>query len=242
MAGHGTKALVLEVGDGEMLWLTTNEAPLHPRAALIEGGLPRCPPGSSFKVGRCSLLPPQGPEIPFLGAQIWSPPAIEAAVPAMVVVENAEQILQSFQFTPERWVRKLKMAALLKDVRRILRLGKEIVGLGPGLTPMGDDFLGGALFGARLLAQTFGGWTWDNQELEEFLAWAKEQTTSLSGALLSDLAYGDGPEPLHELAKALFCENELGKAMVSAQELVKIGHTSGLAWLAGFCGVLSAGC
>jgi hypothetical protein len=89
-----------------------------------------------------------------------------------------------------------------------------LVGLGPGLTPLGDDVAIGYL-AARAL---FGGCS-DGVRLAEILA---ERTTSLSGTLLRLAARGCLPEAAHRLLE----EGD-------AAPLLSWGATSGSGLLAG---------
>ena len=109
-----------------------------------------------------------------------------------------------------------------------------LLGLGPGLTPSGDDFVGGALFARRLLAgasnEDGSGW---NAASAEIVSRARERTHPISVALLSDLVGGDGPAPLHDLAHTLATGIPAAATLDAARRLVKLGHSSGWDLLAG---------
>ena len=94
---------------------------------------------------------------------------------------------------------------------------EALIGLGPGLTPSGDDYLGGMLIALRLLArdgQADSLWRW----LQPRLA---ARTSALSAAHLAAAAAGEGHEALHE---ALYGD---------ATRLGMVGHCSGWDALAG---------
>jgi hypothetical protein len=125
-------------------------------------------------------------------------------------------------------------ACLERDLGSVVRRGREIVGLGPGLTPSGDDFLGGLLFTARSLQKIYPEkFPWTEEAISELLDWARTRTHPISHAILSDLARGHGPEPLHDLVTGLLGGTELDPVMKAVLRLADIGHSSGWDMLAG---------
>lgn len=110
-----------------------------------------------------------------------------------------------------------------------------LLGLGPGLTPAGDDFVGGLLFARRLLATA---------DVADAAAWrdtadavvraARERTHPISAALLGDLAAGESHAALHDLVAQLATGAD---PLDAARRLARIGHSSGWDILAGaLCG------
>jgi len=132
-------------------------------------------------------------------------------------------------------IRDLAQDCLRQDLSSVMRKGREMMGLGPGLTPSGDDFLGGLFFAAHWLHRTFPTAFPAAAETAELLEWAKNQTHPIGYAIFQDLVLGHGPEPLHELVRTLFQEREDSFSPVSAAlRLTRIGHSSGWDMLAGF--------
>jgi hypothetical protein len=115
-----------------------------------------------------------------------------------------------------------------------LKSGLRLVGLGPGLTPSGDDYLGGLLFTARYLRAAYP-WEfrWDRGLILNFLGRARPLTNCLSYTILADLANGHGPEPLHELVSSLLQGGLKPHSLSGLQRLIQIGHSSGWDMLAG---------
>lgn len=77
---------------------------------------------------------------------------------------------------------------------------EQLVGLGPGLTPAGDDYLGGVMVALHLLdrsAQAASLWRW----LEPRLA---QRSNPISAAHLAAAAAGETHEALHDCLSALF--------------------------------------
>jgi hypothetical protein len=103
-----------------------------------------------------------------------------------------------------------------------------LIGLGPGLTPSGDDLVGGILVALHALgeadrAMRLGAWA---------LALAETGTNRISLAHLRCAAAGEGAEALHLALAALGSPGTpgLGEAV---RRLAAIGHSSGLDALAG---------
>jgi hypothetical protein len=105
-----------------------------------------------------------------------------------------------------------------------------LLGLGPGLTPSGDDFVGGVLFARCVREPARAEWSLAAARLVER---ARARTHPISVALLEDLATGDGYEPLHDLVDALAGGDE-GSALRAVDRLGVLGHSSGWDMLTGF--------
>lgn len=110
-----------------------------------------------------------------------------------------------------------------------------LIGLGPGLTPSGDDFLGGVLvalstFGYSLQAKWLG---------REVLDCAGRRTNAISYAHLACAAGGEGSAALHEMLETLAAPGapELRDRL---RAIDAIGHTSGWDALAGATLALAA--
>ncbi|MDQ5849631.1 MAG: DUF2877 domain-containing protein [Pseudomonadota bacterium] len=108
---------------------------------------------------------------------------------------------------------------------------EQLVGLGPGLTPSGDDYLGGVLIALHHLArrpqaQTL--WRW----LEPRLA---QRTSAISAAHLAAAAAGQGHEALHGCLAVLFQKNNQWSPALDS--LSRVGHCSGWDALAGAAAV-----
>ncbi len=104
----------------------------------------------------------------------------------------------------------------------------SLLGLGPGLTPAGDDFLGGLLIALLLLGRDgLRAHLWRKLEPHTTV-----RTAAVSAAHLRAAAAGRGSAVLHEALHALLAGR--AGALPGALERVKrIGHTSGWDALAG---------
>jgi hypothetical protein len=121
-----------------------------------------------------------------------------------------------------------------RDMAHVVEAGRALVGLGPGLTPSGDDFLGGLFFVAYHLSVAYPGeFHWDPQPMNDLLNWARAQTNPISHTILRDHARGHGAEPLHDLVTAMLQGQEPDAILMHVQHLLEIGSTSGWDMLAG---------
>ena len=176
------------------------------------------------------------------GAQSWAPPA--PPVPA-------EPDVEGLRYAARARVPREGLGCLVLDAHNSLSghaqpaldalerwlvgnaledEAQTLIGLGPGLTPSGDDYLGGVLialhyFGRRPQAQ--GLWRW----LEPRLA----RTSAISGAHLAAAAAGEGHEALHRCLDALCTRAPDWIAVLAA--LDGVGHCSGWDSLAGVVAV-----
>ncbi len=121
-----------------------------------------------------------------------------------------------------------------RDTARLVEAAHRLVGLGPGLTPSGDDFLGGLLFAEHYLCAAYPeAWPPEVGLAGEVLDYARAQTNLISYTLLHDHARGQGTEPLHALMAGLLGGQELDALVMNARRLIEIGNTSGWDMLAG---------
>jgi Protein of unknown function (DUF2877) len=108
----------------------------------------------------------------------------------------------------------------------------QLIGLGPGLTPSGDDYLGGVLVALRWLgrgAQAESLWRWLGPRLPE-------RTSAISAAHLTAAASGQVHEALHEVLDNLSAWQP-PDLHPSLSRLDAVGHTSGWDALAGIVAV-----
>ena len=108
----------------------------------------------------------------------------------------------------------------------------QIAGLGGGLTPSGDDFLVGLLYGVFTTRSEDGVQVWADIVLKT----AVSRTTTLSGAWLRAAARGEAIAAWHELCQKLIMTDQTWKTPVL--KILDIGHSSGADALAGFTAVI----
>jgi len=131
------------------------------------------------------------------------------------------------------WLRASMTAADVGSVPSLV----GFIGLGPGLTPSGDDFIGGVLIALGSLGFS---------ELAEQLfttacAELSQNLNPISAAYLAAAAKGAGSERLHSLLGTVAGGG--GEMLLSALDAaVNTGHTSGWDTLAGVTTTLRAWC
>jgi hypothetical protein len=164
-----------------------------------------------------------GPVIGVLAALTPTPPGDTVAPGDDMVVDHAWPAISA-----------IARACRRGDVPGMLAAGSELIGLGPGLTPSGDDFVGGALFSVQTLGavypEVFG---LTSAPFQTFLERARPLTNHISFAILSDLARGHGPESLHDFVTSQLRGESGHRSLEAAQRIVEIGHSSGYDLLAG---------
>lgn len=99
---------------------------------------------------------------------------------------------------------------------------ETLIGLGPGLTPSGDDALGGALIAFRALGRAGIA----ERLAAKALPRARQRTHAISLAHLACAADGQGTAALHETLAALCSPRARGLSRC-LDAIAAIGHTSG---------------
>ncbi len=137
---------------------------------------------------------------------------------------------------------EIVLACLSSDFSRTLLLGEELIGLGEGLTPSGDDFIGGLLFSSLIIQKLYPqrdaeGHTQSQgfalPDVERFIENSRKRTNLISYTILKDLAAGHAPDTLHHFINALLSDGHLESAYEYGFELVQIGHSTGWDLLTG---------
>jgi hypothetical protein len=220
---------------GELVWIGPPGSTLHGRAIVTaEGWTGAEPPGRSAE--RTVSFSP-GSIIP------WRPPPLtRSPLDAVAALRALRESLAALG-TPRGfgcllrpaagddaivrrarpWARALAAACAAGDVDALADAARPLLGLGEGLTPSGDDFVGGALFARRLVGR-------DERALDgaaaRIVADAASRTHPISARLLADLGAGEGWAPLHDLVAALVAQ-DAAAAVTAARRLTALGHSSG---------------
>jgi hypothetical protein len=124
-------------------------------------------------------------------------------------------------------VRALAHAIDCDDAVRAARAGWSLLGLGPGLTRLGDDFVRGMLFARRCLCM-FRKWQAAPRDL---VVAARRRTHVSAAALLGDLAADQSHAAVHALLDTLAVGTSTAD---DARAVAAIGHFCGCDMLAGF--------
>jgi hypothetical protein len=162
---------------------------------------------------------------------------LSQALPSLWAAEEEEIAPDQTTYFFSRLLRpvfEIGKACRRRDPADILEKGKELIGLGPGLTPSGDDFMGGLLFSAFFLKKSYPEFFfWDQNRVTDFIAGARSRTHPISHAFLSDFAAGHAPAPLYEVMGYLLQGRDFERAVSAMVEFLRFGHSSGADMLAG---------
>ena len=124
----------------------------------------------------------------------------------------------------------------------VLQAAQRLIGKGPGLTPLGDDVLAGAVAAALLLGEAAGHRRLCRmvaQAAPALCAAARERTTALAATLLRHACRGEVDEASAALLRAL-CG--CGDPAPALEALRALGHTSGAGLATGLlAGAAAAG-
>ncbi|MBV9279059.1 MAG: DUF2877 domain-containing protein [Chloroflexi bacterium] len=230
----------LPVSPGMPASLRPNVLAIGPVHVQLDGAIPWSPrraqdaPPVSFKALRRDLLSPHPPApSPTLGEREMHPWGIGRS---HLKWPSSSPPLSRMGVLDKVGVRGLHLLhALLRGDERAMRshaLG--LLGLGPGLTPAGDDLLCGLLAGLGVLGErTPGLRLWSARRVTVLDAAigqaAGARTTALSRTLLHYAARSLAVEPLLDL----LCTLGSGEPPSGRDQLLAIGHSSGGDMLAG---------
>ena len=124
----------------------------------------------------------------------------------------------------------LARAATCNDPTGFVAAATRLLGLGGGLTPSGDDYVGGTLFALRLIYGDDPAWIAAAATIRSL---ASTRSHAISAALLADLANGESFAPLHQLVNTAMTNAPPQVLLTHARALAAIGHSSGWDMLAG---------
>jgi hypothetical protein len=141
---------------------------------------------------------------------------------------------QSLQETP-LWrmampnLRLLAQASWRQDIEGVEEATRGLAGLGPGLTPSGDDVLGGFAAIMALLSTQLSADSISRQQIaSNIAAVAKPRTTKLSGVLLEFASLGEVSEQFGTLLLTLSLRaEEFETVLKAADHVLAFGASSG---------------
>jgi hypothetical protein len=182
-------------------------------ARVVARGYAECDDGFVVALGAPGMpngmtaTAPVGATIELRGAPVWDPVPVVKTRPPL---------------PGDRRVDAFAGALVARDAAAARAQAERLIGLGPGLTPEGDDLLAGALAVSAVLHGPLDG------VLPEDL---RARTTRLSATLLELAARGAVMEPVHGLLSADWRH--------ALRRLQHVGHSTGPAYAAGAGAVLS---
>ncbi|MCH8061569.1 MAG: DUF2877 domain-containing protein [Chloroflexi bacterium] len=176
----------------------------------------------SFELGRHAPaigLAPLVPQVESLVNEKMPRPApdtglLDAALPAV------EQLVRSVR---------------LHDAVGVDAAVKRLLGLGPGLTPSGDDFLCGFMAAGMATSKAVGPDSQRSRDFDEAMRDVAESislhaagmTTEVSASFLKFAIQGITSSAAHDLIYGLLDAGDEGESLSAAWALTEIGHSSG---------------
>lgn len=141
----------------------------------------------------------------------------------------AESVARIEQRSPRASDGLAALAAGLRhqDARQVALGAERLAGLGPGLTPSGDDALAGALVALAILRPP------NQSALAEPILQTTAGTTRISRAYIEAAARGEANDAWHQLLASLGTDDPLRLA-ATVRRVMAFGETSGADMLAGF--------
>ena len=133
-------------------------------------------------------------------------------------------------------IRDLALGWSAADRYTISKGVAQLIGLGPGLTPSGDDLLSGVLVALKQIQKIdpkFVGNLATEMLASEVARYAPGGTNVISGAMLFHAIKGNSICSVHCLLMDLFNSTSSIRTTKFAKDVVAIGHTSGWDTLAG---------
>ena len=131
-------------------------------------------------------------------------------------------------------ISSLSSALANADVPDAKEITSKLAGLGPGLTPSGDDYIVGALYAAWIIHP----FTVASVLAQEIATTSAPLTTSLSAAWLRSAGKGEAGILWHDFFDALV-STSMPRIRETMKKILAVGETSGADALAGFAGVLA---
>ncbi|MFB6851872.1 DUF2877 domain-containing protein [Streptomyces sp. NPDC056341] len=218
-------AVHLATGDRELpaLAVVTRDAIRLPNALVLpfssaDRPLDLTTPRAGFGAGRVVIGP-----VRFEPEASWAPPRVQDAssppTPARIrqVAALLDALAQPLPPPLAPHLTDLRHALHADEASEVRRAARALVGLGPGLTPSGDDILCGALLASRA-------WGGPLAPLAQAVANASLRTPLLSAALLRHAVRGECVPQAHAFLRALSGDGALEPAL---RELLAVGHHSG---------------
>jgi len=124
-------------------------------------------------------------------------------------------------------IKSLVSAVRSEDLELVRQSAKNLVGLGPGLSPSGDDLLAGFMAGLRWTVNSFNGNVDRVDEINRTIAHVAEGTTMLGKQLLIRAAAGEVNEAVEGLLEAILA-GQIEEVRTATEKVLAIGETSGV--------------
>jgi Protein of unknown function (DUF2877) len=155
---------------------------------------------------------------------------------------NAKVVIIKSRFSEIYWpaVQGMIQAYREKDANHLIDFVKSLIGFGEGLSPSGDDFLGGFFFSLQLMLQYYpNSMKMLDCNYSDIINQSNLLTNLISFTLLKDHVDGHSVEPLHKIANGLLLGEPIDQLINHAEKLISLGHSTGWDILTGFLAGIS---
>jgi hypothetical protein len=210
--------------------------PLSPNGLAMDLGDPPWRKGHRVELGPSTLE----------AAEVWEPrprvrpvsPRVLAdrlrAIQAVAMGESTAPSLLPLLWGEAGPAQRLRAAAIGRHTAPVARAAASLAGLGPGLTPSGDDVLAGFAAAWGLLAEALGREGAARRRVASAIgSGARAGASPLGRAWLAHALRGELPEPMTRFASALF-DAEARDLVPAARGVLAVGASSGTDWTVGF--------
>jgi hypothetical protein len=236
VVGVHSRACHLRLECGALLVVVPPAVPLSPNGVVMEPASPAWRSGDTLELGLDTVAT----------AEVWEPrPRISRLAPGVVAdrlrATRAIALGESTSAASLRplWIeagpaRRLGEAAIARDPGSVARAAAGLAGLGPGLTPSGDDLLAGFAAAWTLLAAALGRDGAARRRVTAAIGTgARPGASPLGRAWLAHAMRGELPEPMTRFAHALFAA-EARDLAPAVRAVLTVGASSGTDWTVGF--------
>lgn len=165
----------------------------------------------------------------------WTPRAVVPVDAGHLSVAAVSRVAEEIDLASRRPGRD-DLAGLAADVLVDPAGAARLLGLGPGLTPSGDDVLCGVMLALRAVGRHESALA---VELEQQVLGGLARTTALSGTLLRAAARGHAVPQVVDLLDLLRESDLSGAVRTRVSAVAAIGHSSGVDLLVGVRAVLA---
>ena len=147
------------------------------------------------------------------------------------IINPSSEALDPILRVAEPLVLDMARACLEQRPSRIPQITDKLIGLGTGLTPSGDDFIGAYLFAINHLQAAYPDFDFTNYAVPIELY--RPRTHLISFALLKDHASGHAIELLHSIINGLLSGETFESIYPFISQLTQMGHSTGWDLLTG---------
>ena len=265
-AGISSRGLYLRAPDDTILFLSLEKyrGPLTVNIDIRHAAMPEIKSGSSIFLSPTKItFPGEGIQINLENAEVWNPSLPSGRIFVKISRSRLKSTIEGTQHSTKRNKYQDLLDSVLPgnnihipdlpgfnhhlteflaslEQRNPTMGGKELsglLGLGPGLTPLGDDFILGVISTLNRWEQVLIPVQGLKQLNRDLLKDAENKTTALSASLLSCAIEGSADERLLAVLDSFFSGDE--SSSQDLDDLLKWGSSSGIGVLAGMLSVVT---